>query len=159
MKKLLLNTFKFTSLALIAGIISTSCASSSEKKASSSVLTYGPKSGKALVYVIRDSPFGGLVKFNVYVDKLEDEQWAGGCRGVQFIHFYVSPGKHTLYSKTEGPVASVELNCEAGKVYFVRLNAVPGAFVANPILSTIDEATGKSYLNHTREGDQGKTDF
>ncbi|HOO70742.1 MAG TPA: hypothetical protein PK926_03195 [Spirochaetota bacterium] len=122
-------------------------------------LPYGPKKDKALIYVLRNNPFGGLVKFNIYVDALIDDNWAGGCLGGQFIHLYVSPGTHTLFSKTEGPVASVSFNTQAGKIYYAQLNATSGVFVANPLLSALDDLTGKYYLMDCKEGDQGKENF
>ncbi|HOW83391.1 MAG TPA: hypothetical protein PK573_12580 [Spirochaetota bacterium] len=122
-------------------------------------LPYGPKQGKALIYVVRDNPFGGLVKFNVYVDSMKDSRWMGGCMGGQFIHCYVRPGRHTLYSKTEGPIASVSISTQAGGVYYVQLAATVGAFVANPLLSLLDSVNGKHQLSNCREGNQGKTNL
>lgn len=162
MKKLLFNSLKITTVVLIAGLISCAGPMTTEKMIEETKdykLPYGPKSGKALIYVFRNSPIAWAVKFNIYVDRLTDDMWAGGCMTNQFVHCYVSPGTHTLFSKTEGPITSVSFNCEAGKIYYAQVNATSGMWVANPLLVAIDDISGKYYLMQTREGDQGKTDF
>jgi len=152
---------RILALVLLAGLAS--CGPVTREKMIESTskfkLPYEPKKDKALIYVVRDNPFAGLVKFNIFVDVIADDYWAGGCMGGQFIHCYVKPGNHTLFSKTEGPVASVSFNAEAGKIYYAQLNATSGFWVANPMLSALDEVTGKYYLMDCREGQKGKTEF
>ena len=60
-----------------------------------------PSSGKALVYVVRPSGIGGLVRFNVFVDNQADEAEVGYTRGGQYIYFGVDPGSRKISSKAE----------------------------------------------------------
>ncbi len=97
----MLKLLALASIALIYG-----CASApSMEKMQAEVAGYElPKAATAdqgLVYVVRPSNAGGLVRFNVFLDDREDASEMGYNRGNQYIYFYVEPGKHTISSKAE----------------------------------------------------------
>jgi hypothetical protein len=60
-----------------------------------------PEPGKAIVYVVRPSALGGLVRFNVFLNDQEANSEMGFTRGSQYIYFNVPPGDHKIYSKAE----------------------------------------------------------
>lgn len=72
-----------------------------------------PESGKAMVYVVRPSGVGGLVRFNVFVDDQEATSEMGFTRGSQYIYFSVAPGQHRIYSKAEN-WADINVDAKAG---------------------------------------------
>ena len=55
-----------------------------------------PEPGKAIVYVVRPSNFGGLIRFNVFVDDQEAESEVGYTRSSQYIYFNLLPGDHKI---------------------------------------------------------------
>lgn len=58
-----------------------------------------PDPGKAMVYVVRPSGLGGLVRFNVFVDDQEPASEMGYTRASQYIYFMVRPGEHKIGSR------------------------------------------------------------
>ncbi|HJW82013.1 MAG TPA: hypothetical protein VJ396_07195, partial [Acidiferrobacterales bacterium] len=60
-----------------------------------------------------------------------------------FLLLEVSPGKHTLVSKTEND-STLELVTQPSKNYFVWQEVKMGAFAARSLLQLVDEATGKT---------------
>lgn len=60
-----------------------------------------PEPGKCIVYVVRPSSLGGLVRFNVFRDDQEANSEMGYTRSSQYIHFNIPPGDHKVYSRAE----------------------------------------------------------
>src|SRR3990170_4812761 len=76
-------------------------------------LPKAPEGDNALVYVVRPSSVGGLVRFNVFVGDRQDSSEMGYTRGSQYIYFNVPPGEHKIYSKAEN-WAEVVISVKAG---------------------------------------------
>ena len=60
-----------------------------------------PESGTAMVYVVRPSALGSMIRFNVFLNNQEEQSEMGFTRGNQYIHSSVPPGAHKIYSKAE----------------------------------------------------------
>jgi len=111
----------------------------------------------ALIFVVRPSSAGALVRFNIFVDadperdKVESTLEAGYTRGDQHIYFYVEPGIHTIYSKAEN-AAKIEMRVEAGKIYFIKQNVEMGFIMARNTLELIDDVEGKYWVKETDLG-------
>lgn len=133
--------FIFSTITLIG------CAtlpSTSEMKAE--ILNYQlpqlPQEGKAIVYVVRPSQLGTLVRFNVFLDDQEDNSEMGYTRGAQYIYFTVMPGGHKVYSKAEN-WAELEINAKPGEVMFIQQDPVMGFIMARNNIIKLDDVTGK----------------
>ena len=113
--------------------------------------------GMALVYVVCPQP-ETTVPLEVYVNRYGTETFAGYNHGMQYLYFFVMPGRHIVYSKSER-LLSLHLNVEAGKTYFVKQYLSPGLFLAQVRLELIDETEGKYYLSHSRQGVMENTVF
>jgi Protein of unknown function (DUF2846) len=101
-----------------------------------------PESGKAMVYVVRPSNVGALVRFNVFLDDQLAPSEMGYTRGSQYIYFSVAPGKHKIYSKAEN-WADVDFDANDGDIIFVQQDASMGFVMARNSLLKIDEIPGK----------------
>lgn len=112
-----------------------------------------PEAGKALVYVVRPSGMGSLVRFNVFVDNQEDESEVGYTRGAQYIYFSVAPGPHQIYSKAENWADSA-INAKAGDIIYIKQE--PSMGVRNSIFK-IEEYEGKYYVKTLQLGTLAKT--
>jgi hypothetical protein len=115
--------------------------------------------GKAMVYVVRPSAVGTLVRFNVFVDNTkEDSLEAGFNRGAQHFWFTVAPGPHKLLSVAEN-TADMEIDFKADSVYYVRQDAKMGIVMARNNLVQIDEVEGKYNLKKTKLGTVKRKSF
>lgn len=107
-----------------------------------------PKSAnneKALIYIVRPSGLGALVRFNVYLDDKEAASEMGYNRGGQYIHFYTTPGPHKILSLAEN-WAEVNINPKAGEILFIKQNPEMGIIMARNNIQSIEELEGKYHV-------------
>ncbi|MDP3013238.1 MAG: DUF2846 domain-containing protein [Candidatus Subteraquimicrobiales bacterium] len=141
----------FVSLSLLAG-----CATlPSPEKMALEVSGYNlPKQNEAesaLIYVVRPSSLGALIRFNVFLDDKEDNSEMGYNRGSQYIYFLVNPGKHTILSKAEN-WAEISVDVKAGETVFLKQNPSIGIIMARNSLELIQEVEGKYHVKNTSLG-------
>jgi len=110
-----------------------------------------PDSGKAMVYVVRPSSAGKLIRFNVFLDDQEAGSEMGYTRPGQYIHFSVSPGQHKIYSKAEN-WAELDISVRAGEVAFVEQQPSIGFVIARNSLLQLDALTGKYHVKTLEPG-------
>lgn len=142
MFKALCKTAVVLSLALLCG-----CASSpSVEKMQAEVAEYSlPKAAvadKGLVYVVRPSNAGMMVRFNVFLDDKEAESEMGYNRGNQYIYFYVTPGTHTISSKAEN-WAAMPITIKAGEVVYLKQEVEVGVMIARNGLKQLSDLEGR----------------
>ncbi len=77
---------------------------------------FTPDPSKASIYIFRDEGFIGAART---ISVLIDGVTVGSTAPKTYFLIQVTPGKHKLAS-TEGKFYSLDLNVEAGKLYFVR---------------------------------------
>jgi hypothetical protein len=104
-----------------------------------------PAEGKALVYVVRPSSMGTLIRFNVFVNNEKPEAEMGYTRGAQYIYFELNPGSYKLMSKAEN-LAEVAIEAKAGDVIFVNQEPAMGLLMARNALSTLPDYQGKYHV-------------
>lgn len=108
--------------------------------------------GKASVYIVRPSGVGTLIRFNVFVDKLDvDTLEAGFTRGREYLHFNVGPGQRTIFSVAEN-TATMTLGFRPDSTYFIRQDAQMGFVMARNSLALMDSVEGKYYVRRTTPG-------
>jgi len=129
------------SLLLVA--LFTGCASvkMESKEASDRAKQFAePGSGKAGVYVYRDSFVGKALKKDVWID--------GKCIGESapdvFFYTEVDPGKHTLSTESEFSPNDLSILVEAGKNYFYRQFIKMGLMVGGADLESVSQEQGKA---------------
>lgn len=116
-----------------------------------------PEAGKAMVYVVRPSGAGGLVRFNVFLDDQQPASEMGYTRSSQYIHFNVAPGPHKIYSKAEN-WSELEVQANAGDVIFVEQELGFGVIMARNTLLRLDDVSGKYHVKKLTLGTVVKTD-
>ena len=122
-----------------------------QKETSEFKLPKMPSEGKAMVYVVRPSSFGCLVRFNIFVDGEEPASEVGYTRGKQYIYFDLAPGNHKILSKAEN-WATQDVSAKSGDVLFIKQSVNMGAIIARNSLDEISECEGKYYVKTLRPG-------
>ncbi|MDJ0805443.1 MAG: DUF2846 domain-containing protein [Gammaproteobacteria bacterium] len=110
-----------------------------------------PEDGKAIVYIVRPTSLGGIIRFNVFVDDKEPVSEMGYTRANQYIYFNLEPGKHQILSKAENWSAT-DLTAKAGDIIFIRQEAKMGVFLARNSIYKIQEYEGKYHVKHLELG-------
>lgn len=110
-----------------------------------------PEEGKAIVYVVRPSEFGGLIRFNVFVDDKQPTSEMGFTRGSQYIYFNLMPGNHEILSKAEN-WAKLYITANAGDIIFIQQDAKMGLFMTRNTLSQLPDYQGKYRVKHLELG-------
>ena len=154
----LLATFLVAgAIALVYGCASAPSTDVMKAETANFQLPKRPDADKALVYVVRPSMVGGIVRFNVFVDDQEDKSEVGYTRGSQFIYFSVPPGDHRIYSKAEN-WAEIAVSVKAGEIIFLQQEAAMGLVMARNNLFRVDETQGKYYVKTLSVGTLTKPD-
>jgi len=128
-----------------------------KKETASFQLPKSPEAGKAVVYVVRPTELGGLIRFNVFVDDKEDSSEMGYTRGSQYIYFNLAPGDHKIFSKAEN-WAETDVSANAGDVIFIQQEPSMGIIMARNSLVRIEALPGTYYVKTLKLGTIGKTD-
>lgn len=116
-----------------------------------------PEEGKAIVYVVRPSSLGTLIRFNVFVDDKEVDSEMGFTRGSQYIYFNLTPGGHKILSKAEN-WAEVNVTANAGDIIFLQQVAEMGIVMARNSVFQLPDYEGKYQVKHLNLGTIIKTD-
>jgi len=103
--------------------------------------SFAVKPGKANIYVYRNETFGAAIRMPIALNG----KLVGDTAANTFLILEVSPGGHTILSKTENdPI--VMINAVAGRNYYVWQEVKMGMFSARSALHLVDEATGKAAI-------------
>ena len=121
------------------------------------VLPKMPEPNKAIVYVIRPSSVGTLIRFNVFVDNKQADSEMGYTRGAEYIYFNITPGEHTILSKAEN-WAEAKVTVKAGDIIYIQQEASMGLIMARNKLTLPPEYEGKYQVKHLKLGTIIKTD-
>ena len=123
--------------AALAGCASVPMASAdADAKAKTFV---APSSGQANIYVYRNETFGAAIKMPL----LLDNQSIGDTGPHTYAFRVVTPGKHTITSKTEKDV-NLDIDAQPGNTYYVWQEVKMGMFAARSDLHLVDEKTGEN---------------
>ena len=112
-------------------------------------------SDKGLVYVVRPSNVGMMVRFNVFLDDKEADSEMGYNRGNQYIYFYVSPGQHVISSKAEN-WADMPVVVKAGEVIYLKQEVEVGVMMARNSLKVLSDVEGRYLVKDAALGTVAK---
>jgi hypothetical protein len=104
-----------------------------------------PDPGQALVYVVRPSSLGGLIRFNVFLNDQKDSSEIGYTRSSQYIYFGIPPGDHKIYSKAEN-WAEILVSAKAGDIFFIQQEPTMGVSMARNNLFRLEDYQGKYHV-------------
>jgi hypothetical protein len=108
--------------------------------------------GMARIYVVRPDMLGGFVRFNVYLDGHTEKEEMGWTRAEQHMYFYLTPGKHTIFSQAEN-LAEIGVEAKDGEDIFLMQEPSMGMIMARNSLKRIDELEGKYHVMKTAKGE------
>lgn len=100
-----------------------------------------PTATEAVVYVVRPAFTGKAVKFWAFMDSTP----IGVTKGKTYFAVRVPAGTHLFWSRAEN-VAALQLEVEAGKVYYLKQKARMGGFKARVKLEVLGVAEAKAAL-------------
>ncbi|MUK79090.1 DUF2846 domain-containing protein [Aliivibrio fischeri] len=107
-----------------------------------------PSENKAGVYVYRkDTPIGGALKKDVYINK---ECVGETAKGVFFYQEVEGGKEHFISTESEFSPNGLTLNTETGRLYFIEQYLKPGFFVGGANVKVVDEEQGKSEVIRTQ---------
>jgi len=110
-----------------------------------------PAEGKAIVYVVRPSGLGGLIRFNVFVDNKQESSEMGYTRSGQYIYFNIEAGDHQVLSKAEN-WAAVNITAKPNGVIFLQQEPSMGLIMARNNIFPIQAYEGKYQVKHLSLG-------
>lgn len=116
-----------------------------------------PEAGKAIVYVVRPSSLGKVIRFNVFIDNQEPESEVGYTRGGQYIYFNLTPGDHQILSKAEN-WAEANVSAKAGDILFIQQEPSMGIIMARNSIIKIQDYEGKYHVKNLELGTIIKAD-
>ena len=111
-----------------------------------------PPEGKALVYVLRPTSIGSIVKMEVTANG----QYIGATGGKRYIYTLLDPGKYIFSSKAEN-TSELHIVLEAGKTYYLEQKVKMGLIMARNELLRLDDIEGHKKLSQcSLSNDLGK---
>lgn len=134
--------FLIAALAALTGCASLPSPEVMKAETATYQLPKTPEPGKAIVYVVRPSGLGGLVRFNVFVDDQEAPSEVGYTRSSQYIYFNLAPGEHKIYSKAEN-WAELQVKAAAGDIIYIQQEPSMGLIMARNNIFKLDDYQGK----------------
>jgi len=142
MKSVLLVTLMGTA-SLVGGCASVPMASAeADAKAKTFVAT---TDGNAELYVYRNESLGSALKMPLLLDNTS----IGDTGPHTFVLKEITPGKHTIVSKTESDV-SLDINAQPGQTYYVWQEVKMGVWTARSALHQVDEKTGQQAVKECK---------
>jgi hypothetical protein len=146
------------SISLLSGCATTLPSPDVMKAATESYqLPTKPQNDKAIVYIVRPTQLGGLIRFNVFLDNQNDASEMGYTRAGQYIHFNLTPGEHKIYSKAENWAESL-VTVKAGDVVYLQQEPSMGIIMARNTMFKLDEYEGKYHVKTLTLGTIIKSD-
>ena len=107
--------------------------------------SFMPKPEVAGLYIYRNESIGAAVKMDVEIDG----QPIGQTAAKTYFYKEVSPGKHTITSKSEN-TDTIEVDTVAGKLYYIWQEVKMGLLYARTKLTLMGEEEGKKGVRESQ---------
>jgi hypothetical protein len=132
-------------LVLAAGLVGCASVPMGDAKRDSALKAFATKPDTAGVYVYRNENFGGAIRMDVEIDGKPIGQTAAKT----FLYKEVTPGKHTVTSKSENS-DSIEIDAVGGKLYYIWQEVKLGFLLARTRLQLMGEEEGRKGVLETQ---------
>lgn len=129
-------------MTLLVVVVFTNCASTSKATESmnADAKQFKAADGKGTVYLYRTGrAVGAAGQLMVKVNQLD----AGGTGPGTFFKWDLTPGTYTFMSSTGESSAVVQLEVQAGKVYYIRQDARLGIDAGRVTMTEVDASKGE----------------
>jgi len=100
-----------------------------------------PIEGKAIVYIVRPTTYGAIIRMGLKCENI----LIGHTYSRQYVYTVLNPGLHKFSSRAESKI-EIQLELEAGKIYFLKQQVQMGALFAETGLIQLTEEEGRKYL-------------
>jgi hypothetical protein len=135
---------KFSVILLaLAGLIGYASSSKAPAQESEAAKSLDIPAGRGLVYLCRT---GKAIGAGNSIEVKVNGQPAGGTGPSMFFRWALKPGSYNFYSSTSESSATVALQVEAGKVYFVEQIARLGVNSGRVSMNEVDQQKGESMI-------------
>ncbi len=118
------TTIRLASL-LFVGLLMTGCASTQMTVISKDQLVTKPEPGKALIYFVRPSSFGGAIQAPLF----DDDQYVGTSSAKTIVPYQATPGMHMFMIVGES-ADFLQAELLADKTYYAEVTPRLGAWKA-----------------------------
>jgi hypothetical protein len=156
-RKFFVTLFIVSVIATLSGCVRLPSPEVMKSETASYQLPKLPEPGKAIVYVVRPSLLGSIIRFNVFVDDKEASSEMGYTRGRQYIYFNLEPGDHKIYSKAEN-WAEFSVSANANDIIFIQQSVRPGVVMERNVLYKLEDYQGKYHVKMLKVGTIIRTD-
>lgn len=130
---------KLLALAVLAlNLVGCATVNMGDPKQDADLKTFTVPKDKAGVYVYRNETMGAAIKMNVEMDG----QPIGQTGANTYLYKEVTPGKHTVTSKTENE-STVEIDAKPGTLLYLWQEVKMGFGSARSKLQIVDQAQGR----------------
>lgn len=155
--KSIITCFMALTITFMAGCASLPSSEVMKAETAAYQLPKLPDPGKAIVYVVRPSSLGGLIRFNVFVNDQEATSEMGYTRSSQYIYFSLPPGEHKIYSKAEN-WAEILVSAKSGDIIFIQQEPTLGVIMARNNIFKLEDYQGKYHVKNLTVGTIIKTE-
>lgn len=126
---------------IIAGLAGCASVPMATPQLDTAAKQFAPLPDKAVVYIYRHENLGAAIKMDVGVDG----HAVGQTAAKTYIRLELVPGRHVVDSQSGK--ATLELNTEAGAVYYVWQEVKMGFWSGGSALHLVDAAQGQSEVS------------
>jgi hypothetical protein len=151
MKNFIMSSLGLLMVALVSGCTTLPSPEKMAAELEGYSLPKQNETSDSLIYVVRPSSVGTIVRFNVFLDDKDASSEMGYTRGSQYIYFFAEPGQHTIFSKAEN-WAEVIVEVKAGETIFLKQDASIGIVMARNNIGIIQDLEGKYYVKNSSLG-------
>lgn len=110
-----------------------------------------PEKGKAILYIVRPSPFDEDHPYNLFLNSQEPHAEMGCTMPKQYIYFDLTPGEHKIFSKAEN-WAEINVVAKEGDILFIQQEPTMGLTRTKNKLLTLQDYEGKYYVKNLSRG-------
>ena len=131
--------------ALVIGLSACATAPAGLAKKEAELKTFEAKAERAGVYIYRNESAAAFLSMQVEIDG----KTVAKTGSMSFVYVDLAPGKHAITSKAEN-TDTLEIEVEAGKLYYVVQDPKPGNLYVRTKLRVVDEAEGQQGVKATK---------
>lgn len=152
MKKSFIYILVFITLLSLAGCGATGTKITA-KEAANYALPQKPGPGSAIVYIYRAYGHSRVAReFTAYLDGKDKASEMGSTYSGQYIYFYVTPGKHTVYTEAPDNWDEITIYAKEQDVIFLSQNAAIKGIIAGVKMELLSENEGRSKIRDSELG-------
>jgi hypothetical protein len=105
---------------------------------------FKPHPTKAIIYIVRPGAFAGAA---INITPIFDQKILGALKGGTYAVVEVEPGPHQVALFGGENMGAVNIQAEAGRLYFVRVQPGIGVWAPQVLVELLSEEQGKEFVS------------